>query len=205
MCCRIAGLEITQGMITDLTDLVDNPREAPDIELKQWLDLNDKVKRANLARHIAAISNHGGGYLVFGFCDDTSIDPNRPESLQFYSHDTINGIIKRYLSPSFDCHVANVESSGGQPIVWCTFPATAEPRSAPSATAPRMRKAGRRAFKRAYITFVLQGRRAHQFRRRSNGRTSFGAAHSMIATHYFARLSISCPGMHQLGRLAPND
>lgn len=100
-------------MITDLTDLVDNPRETLNIELKQWLDLTDNVNRAHLARHMGALCNHGGGYLVFGFCDDASIDPNRPASLQAYSHDAINGIVKRYLAPSFDCQVAGVESSAG--------------------------------------------------------------------------------------------
>ncbi len=100
-------------MTIDLTDLIDNPRETLDIELKQWLDLSDNVNRANLARHMGALCNHGAGYLVFGFCDDASIDPNRPASLRAYSHDAINGIVKRYLAPSFDCHVAGVESSAG--------------------------------------------------------------------------------------------
>lgn len=98
-------------MTIDLTDLVDNPREALDIELKQWLDLNDGLVRANLARHIAALCNHGGGYIIFGFRDDASIDPNRPASLQGYNHDAINGIVKRYLVPTFDCQVVGVESS----------------------------------------------------------------------------------------------
>jgi hypothetical protein len=100
-------------MTIDLTDLVDNPREMLDIELKQWLDLSDNVNRANLARHMGALCNHGGGYLVFGFRDDASIDPNRPASLEAYNHDAINGIVKRYLAPSFDSHVAGVESSAG--------------------------------------------------------------------------------------------
>ncbi len=100
-------------MKIDLTDLVDNPRETLDVELKQWLDLNDKLNRAKLARHIAALCNHGGGYLVFGFCDNASIDLNRPASLEAYNHDAISSIVKRYLAPTFDCHVASVENSAG--------------------------------------------------------------------------------------------
>ena len=103
----------------DLADLVDNPRETLDIELKSWLDLNDKITKANIARHIAAMCNHGGGYLVFGFQDDLSVDPDRPTSLDAYNHDTFNSIIKRYLLPAFECRVVKVTSSAGQeyPVV----------------------------------------------------------------------------------------
>lgn len=106
-------------MTIDLTDLVDNPREALDIELKSWLDLSNNVNKANIARHIAALCNHGGGYLVFGFCDDFSVAPERPASLDAYNHDTFNAIIKRYLLPVFECQVRKVESSAGQkyPVV----------------------------------------------------------------------------------------
>ncbi len=41
-------------MITDLSDLIDNPREDLEVELKQWLNLKDPLVRANLARHMAA-------------------------------------------------------------------------------------------------------------------------------------------------------
>ncbi|WP_113154819.1 helix-turn-helix domain-containing protein [Nitratireductor sp. OM-1] len=106
-------------MTIDLTDLVDSPREALDIELKSWLDLSEGVNKANLARHIAALCNHGGGYLVFGFQDDFSVAPDRPASLDAYNHDVFNAIIKRYLLPTFECHVLKVESSAGQeyPII----------------------------------------------------------------------------------------
>ena len=46
-------------MKVDLTDLVDNPRETMGIELKEWLDLTDNVAKAKLARHLAALCNHG--------------------------------------------------------------------------------------------------------------------------------------------------
>lgn len=48
---------------SDLTDLVDYPRETLDIELKDWIDLGDKVAQAKLARHIAALANHGGAAI----------------------------------------------------------------------------------------------------------------------------------------------
>ncbi len=75
-------------MIEDLSDLVDNPRETLEIELKNWVELKDPVVRANVARHMAALSNHGGGYLVFGIRDDLTIDPDRPLSLDEFNRDT---------------------------------------------------------------------------------------------------------------------
>ncbi len=98
---------------SDLTDLVDYPRETLDIELKEWIDLSDKVAQAKLAKHIAALANHGGGYLVFGFCDDESIAPDRPADLASYSRDTFGRIVTRYLTPAFQCEVQLVKSSAG--------------------------------------------------------------------------------------------
>ncbi len=109
-------------MAIDLADLVDNPREALDIELKSWLNLSDNLNRAKIARHIAALCNHGGGYLIFGFRDDYSVDPDRPASLDAYNHDTFNAIIKRYLLPVFECQVIKVASSAGPEFVVVRVP-----------------------------------------------------------------------------------
>jgi len=98
---------------TDLDDLVDSPRETLEIEMKRWLDLDDPVVRAKLARHAAALANHGGGYLVFGFNDDLSQDSARPVSLTDYSRDTFSGIFKKYLSPLFQCEVVFVKNKDG--------------------------------------------------------------------------------------------
>jgi len=98
---------------SDLTDLVDYPRETLDIELKAWIDLGDKVSQAKLARHIAALANHGGGYLVFGFSDDQSAAPGRPADLSAYSRDTFGKIVTRYLTPALQCDLEFVRSSAG--------------------------------------------------------------------------------------------
>ncbi|MGK2912070.1 MAG: AlbA family DNA-binding domain-containing protein [Sphingobium sp.] len=104
---------------TDLVDLVDFPRETLEIELKQWIDLRERVVQAKLARHIAALANHGGGWMVFGFCDDGSIDPDRPAELSLYSRDTFGSIVTRLLTPAFQCDVQLVQSSAGMhyPVV----------------------------------------------------------------------------------------
>ena len=51
----------------DLDDLIHEPREALDIQVKEWLDLADNDHRSMIAKEIIALANHGGGFLVIGF------------------------------------------------------------------------------------------------------------------------------------------
>jgi len=105
----------------DLQDLVDNPSETMSRELKDWQDITDKVVRAKFARHIAALANYGGGYLVIGFNDkeqETSPDSIDPTS---YTRDAINGIVEKYLTPPFHCDVSIVASTRSNiphPVIW---------------------------------------------------------------------------------------
>jgi hypothetical protein len=100
-------------MNDDLADLVDNPRETLDVEVKGWLDLDDLLARANVARHISALANYGGGYLVFGFSDDLKRDENRPHSLERFNRDVFSSIVKKYLTPTLQCEVTVVTASDG--------------------------------------------------------------------------------------------
>ena len=107
--------------ISELQDLIERPVEREWLELKSWVDLQDKAMRAGIARHLAALSNYGGGYLVFGFDDDGS--PCRPHDdvRKHYNHDTIAGIIDRYLRPKFQCDVYyETVDEVEHPIVWVT-------------------------------------------------------------------------------------
>ena len=61
-----------------LQELVDAPRERLDVEYKAWLDLTDGPTRAKLARHLCALANFGGGFLVFGIDDDMTPSGPRP-------------------------------------------------------------------------------------------------------------------------------
>ena len=98
---------------SDLADLVDYPRETLEIELKEWINLGDRVAQAKLARHMAALANHGGGYLVFGLKDDGSVAPDRPADLTLYNRDTFSAIIKRFLAPAFQCELTIVAGGSG--------------------------------------------------------------------------------------------
>ena len=64
----------------DMQDLVDSPCRALEVEYKSWRNLDNADDRAELARDIAALANHGGGFVVFGFNEGTlepdDTDPN---------------------------------------------------------------------------------------------------------------------------------
>ena len=95
----------------ELKYLVEEPHEQLDIEYKSWIDLNDKDARANIARHICALANFGGGYIVFGFNKDMNFSGPRPPTAGPYDHDTISGIVKRYLTPTFQVTIYDVTSN----------------------------------------------------------------------------------------------
>lgn len=107
-----------------LQALVDDPREALNIEVKRWLDLTSKDEQATLAKAVIALANHGGGYLVLGFNElaDGSFECHlpRPTTLEAYSQDLIARLVATYADPAFQVTVerATRESDGGvHPIV----------------------------------------------------------------------------------------
>lgn len=99
-------------MDNEIFDLVNNPLELLHVEIKSWLDLREAKHRADLARHIAAISNFGGGYVVFGFDDNSLPSSSKPESFEL-NHDIIAAITKKYLDPSIHCTVHEINSQLG--------------------------------------------------------------------------------------------
>ncbi len=85
-------------MQSDLSELVSGRSEDLGVEYKAWVDTSQASVRAKLARHIAALANHGGGYLVFGV-DDSTREPMGETTLdrRNFSQDTLAGIVRRYL------------------------------------------------------------------------------------------------------------
>jgi hypothetical protein len=98
--------------IEELEQLLSSPREDLDIECKEWLNLDEAVNKANIARHIAALANHGGGVIIFGVTDDLKLTSDNPHSC-VVDRDVISGIVKRYLEPAFQCDVVCVKSGIG--------------------------------------------------------------------------------------------
>lgn len=102
-----------------LKALLDDPNETLEVEYKQWLDFSQIEVRADVARHIAALANYGGGSIVFGFTDAMEFAGPNPYSATSFDRDLISSIVKKYLEPSFQCDVRRFTSSAGNehPIV----------------------------------------------------------------------------------------
>ena len=106
-----------------LADLLVDPCENLDFEVKNWLDLQDSNEdKAIFAKAILALANHGGGFLALRLLEtDVGIveAEGRPALLDGYSQDLINGIVQNYCDPQFHCVVHLVHNSDGAlfPIV----------------------------------------------------------------------------------------
>lgn len=106
-----------------LADLLVDPREALDCEIKNWLDLQaSNDDKATFAKAVLALANHGGGFVIFGLAEtDAGMveAEGRPTTLDSYSQDLINGIVHNYCDPSFHCAVHMVANQAGAvfPIV----------------------------------------------------------------------------------------
>lgn len=98
-----------------LADLLVDPREDLDFEVKNWLDLQGSNEdKATFAKAVLAIANHGGGFVAFGLLEtDAGIveAEGRPATLDGYTQDLINGIVQNYCDPPFHCAVHVVANS----------------------------------------------------------------------------------------------
>ena len=106
-----------------LADLLVDPRENLDFEIKNWLDLQgSNSDRAILAKAVLALANHGGGFIALGLTETQAgavEAAERPPTLDGYSQDLINGIVQKYCDPPFHCPVHIVSNATGAlfPIV----------------------------------------------------------------------------------------
>ena len=94
----------------DIQDLVDAPCRALEIAYKGWRNLDHAEDRAELARDIAALANHGGGFVVFGF-DETTLGPDDTDPFRTNcTPDRVAAIVQTYLDPPVSCEVVTVQS-----------------------------------------------------------------------------------------------
>jgi predicted HTH transcriptional regulator len=71
-----------------LKELLRNPTETLQSEIKSWLDLGAPDDRAKIARALLSLRNRNGGQLIFGF-DDKTGEPagqGRPVDLRAAFH-----------------------------------------------------------------------------------------------------------------------
>lgn len=92
-----------------IEDVLREPRETLDVEIKDWLDIVDNnAHRATLAKAIIALANHGGGLVLIGLtetADGVVAAENRPNNFARYSVDQVNAVVNRYIEPPFHCDV----------------------------------------------------------------------------------------------------
>ena len=103
-----------------LEDLLREPQERPDVEIKQWLDLKDNNDhKVKLSKGICALANHGGGHFIIGLRKDENGQyaeaPGRPAQLAGYDTDTINQIVAKYIDPVIHCESWVVRRSANAP------------------------------------------------------------------------------------------
>ncbi len=101
--------------------ILDDPIETLDIEMKEWLDLSANEHRAALAKEIIALANHGGGYVVIGY-EQNSAGMLLPcklstQQLSQFNQDAVQGVIAKFIEPAIQCQVKIVSNREG-----CKFP-----------------------------------------------------------------------------------
>jgi hypothetical protein len=94
-------------------DLINSPCRTLEVEYKSWRNLQHPEDRAELARDIAAIANHGGGFVVFGFNEETlrpdDADPFRTDC----TPDAVASIVQTFLDPSVACEIVEPVAADG--------------------------------------------------------------------------------------------
>jgi predicted HTH transcriptional regulator len=66
-----------------IEELLAHPSESLNVEIKNWINPDDKAAQAKIVRAALALRNRNGGYLIIGFDDKTGLpDPkNRPSDI----------------------------------------------------------------------------------------------------------------------------
>ncbi len=91
-----------------LQDLINRPTESLSIELKGWIDPNTPEGKYNIVRAAIAMRNHGGGYVLIGFHNDTGepYTDNIPSNMRRLFHqDNIQRMVSKYSSELFEVKV----------------------------------------------------------------------------------------------------
>lgn len=100
---------------TRIQQLIERPVESLSVELKRWLDPAQDEHKVKIIKAALALRNHGGGYLVIGF-DNETLQPdihNVTADVRGSFHlDIIQGIISKYASEPFEISVEFPERDG---------------------------------------------------------------------------------------------
>jgi hypothetical protein len=97
---------------SDIQALVDAPLRTLEVEYKSWRNLSNIEDCAELVRDIAALANHGGGYIIFGFNQDT-LTADDPYQGMNCTEDEIATVVRTYLDPPVRCELAIANATSG--------------------------------------------------------------------------------------------
>jgi hypothetical protein len=91
-------------MKEDIERLIEQPRESLSVEIKNWLDLDNRNHQAKIIKTLIALRNNNGGFIIFGFDNKTleqdKMAPDSPETL--FHPDRIQGWVTKYSSDPFE-------------------------------------------------------------------------------------------------------
>ena len=97
----------------DVQDLLNSPCRALEVEYKSWRNLDHPEDRAELARDIAALANHGGGFIVFGFHEQALTPDDSDPFRTNCTSERVAAIVQTYLDPAVPCAVVTGISTTG--------------------------------------------------------------------------------------------
>ena len=104
-----------------IQELIERPGESLSVELKRWIDPDTPEGMAKIVKAALALRNHGGGYLVIGFDNDTLAPDheNIPDKLKEKYHiDKIQGLVSKYASETFEVFLEFPEKEGQEyPVI----------------------------------------------------------------------------------------
>ena len=100
---------------SQLQELINKPAESLSVELKSWIDPDQSEGAAKIVKAALALRNHGGGYLIVGFDNDT-LKPEKynlssPVKSAFHI-DKIQRLVSKYASEPFEVAVEFPERDG---------------------------------------------------------------------------------------------
>ncbi|EHS50680.1 AAA-4 family protein [Rhizobium sp. PDO1-076] len=107
------------SVLTDIEQMEQDLRHRSEqlhVEFKAWMDISKQNRdgQNKIARHVAAIANHGGGRLYFGVDDDgRAMPPSSNLGLDHYKSDAIHNLLKTRLEPPIQCEVRITEYTNG--------------------------------------------------------------------------------------------
>lgn len=94
----------------DLQALINAPCRTLEVEYKSWRNLHNIEDRAELARDIAALANHGGGHVIYGFHQDSLAPEDTHPFWTNCSAEQVAAIVRAYLDPPVRCEVTTLRS-----------------------------------------------------------------------------------------------